>query len=66
MRLLVGVACIAIIAAVGYYFFSEYSEAKARDAYAERQSVVRGCQTIAESMPYGSMAKYCREQGYVK
>lgn len=65
MKMLVGAACIAVIAAVGYYFAGEYSKAQAREAYAERQSTISGCQTIADLVPNGSAAKRCRKDGYI-
>jgi hypothetical protein len=41
MRVLVGVACIAVIAAVGYYFMQEYRTMQAADADRDRIDGVR-------------------------
>lgn len=43
MRILVGAACIAIIAAVGYYFVGEYRQAKADAEVAEYQALRSQC-----------------------
>lgn len=65
MKALVAITCIAVLAAVGYYFWAEYSDAKAQAAFRERQSIVRGCEQIARNIPGGSAARACRESGYI-
>ena len=39
MKLLIGAACIAIIAFVGYYFWNEYKDTQARAIAAQAQAL---------------------------
>lgn len=47
MKALVGAACIAIIAFVGYYFWNEYRSAEAM----RRQAFANGCAKITSINP---------------
>lgn len=66
MNALIAATCIAVLAAVGYFFYGEYAEAQRIAAHAEQQSVIRGCEQFALNMPYSETARRCREQGYIK
>lgn len=41
MRVLVAAACIAVLAAVSYYFWSEYAEAQARSSESAKVEEIR-------------------------
>jgi hypothetical protein len=43
MRILIAAACVAIVAAVGYYFVQEYRSAKANEALASAREYKARC-----------------------
>jgi len=66
MKVLIAATCVAVLAAVGYFFYGEYADAQAREALAERQSIKAGCAKIARDMPWSTVAAGCRERGYIE
>ncbi len=67
MRLLVGAACVAIIAAVGYYFWSEYQTSVAAKAAEKERSMFAGCRVASEKRAImKNMHRYCVENGYTR
>lgn len=81
MRALVAVTCVAVLAAVGYYFWSEYSEAQkiarlqemknaAEKANLERLSSedYKKCRNSLYSSALGEAKKlrdWCRDNGFI-
>lgn len=60
---LVAAACVAVLAAVGYYFWNEHAEAKRIAQYEDRQSLLRGCRVLART---GPIPRACIEAGFVE
>lgn len=70
MKALVAATCVALLAAVGYYFWSEYSASQQKAAYAEKvaeeayRKTDRGrCQTAHEN-GFEAAGLNCRQYGF--
>lgn len=66
MRALVAVTCIAVLGAIGYYFWNEYSEARERSEAQKRLEMEAGCRAAKDSKIMPSVVKNCIEQGFLR
>lgn len=67
LKALIAVACVAIIAAVGYYFWSEYQRTLAAEDAAHERSVASGCrQTLwPENRHMAKLREWCFMNNYI-
>lgn len=65
MRMLIGAACVAIIAAAAYYFWSEYRAAQSAKAEEDERTMRSVCQLAYDQLPE-TRALYddCVKKGY--
>lgn len=68
MKFLIGLACIAIIAGVGLYFYRDYQSGAAAKATQEERMFLSVCRKTRPGEKWqsmDSMNRYCKEQGYI-
>lgn len=57
-------ACVAVIAGVGFYFYSAYADAQRLAEYQKQEAVRRGCiAAIGQNMP--ALKQFCVDKGYI-
>ncbi len=70
MRFLIGLACAAVIAAAGFWFWQQYTEQQQAADAARRADLVAACLRFADQMAHGDATKNqpvgdCTSQGYI-
>jgi hypothetical protein len=66
MKALIATTCVALLAAVGYFFYGEYAEAQARtERAAERAALLREVYSDARAEP-GEAAKVMKHCDFVR
>lgn len=63
MKVLIAAACVAVIAAVGYFFWREYRGAQDAEVIANERMTQSVCATISEQRE-PIMFKHCRDRGF--
>lgn len=69
MKFLIGVACIAVIAGVGLYFYRDHQAAVAAQSYAKERNLRNVCRETQAGRKWDDMKQmngFCKEQGYIE
>jgi hypothetical protein len=62
---LIAAACLAVIAAVGFYFWQQYRLGISQAEYAKEAKIRSGCIAAIGNNSLPALKQYCVEKGYL-